>query len=93
MNKAGICRELAEKLGWSYAQGLRDDDVFNPFDSEDDSARLLEVMPYGRISWDRKSLQWTAESDWRFFHNMAEHPDRCTAIVLAACKWKSVEVG
>lgn len=68
------------------------------FDREDDSARLLEAMPEPEL-WleshkDEKFRLWAcwADLDGSPEDGYAHHEDRRTAIVLAACKWKSVEV-
>lgn len=54
--------------------------------SEAANAMLLEKMPNPKVMADRKKdgTLWLCKSDWRFWHNGAEHADRKTAIILAA---------
>lgn len=66
------------------------EEIPNYFDSEDDSARLLCAMPAPDLTKWRDSGLWACKASPSLSHE--EHEDRKTAIVLAACQWKQIEI-
>jgi len=90
-----------------YPEAIYEWQPFKPFTSEDDSARLLEAMPDPQLQHlmmhDTKRMEWFCaasvvvtsepyecdEEDYPL--GQARHPDRKTAIVLAAKAWLGIE--
>lgn len=68
------------------------------FDSEDDSARLLDAIADGNsyvsVEWDINEwcIDWKPTADDVDNYSVQlNNRDRKTVIVLAACKWKGIE--
>lgn len=98
MTKAEVSRKIAEKLNWidEYSWTPNPppyDRVFDPFNDERSSARLLDAMP-------RPQMELLLSGHWYFTPKVdalqheaivIHHTDRKTAIALAAKAWLGIE--
>ena len=81
---------ISGKGFWKYVAYLEQAQPIDFFTSEDASARLLEAMPKGLVGRDVDGWKSSYAGFLCVDHEIFTHPDRKTAIVLAAKAWLEI---